>query len=160
MVVADDKLDAAEAVSLQPGKKLGPARPALAVSELDRQDLAPAILVDRHPNKNGLAGDDPGFAYLFVARVEDQIGVALVDPPPGNAFSPGSSPGDLLIALIDEAEKLCPAQPLGHRFNAAFAGLRGGELLMPASATLERGTGVLGHIFAVHDLSYIRSSGR
>jgi len=44
--------------------------------------LAPAILVERCRNKDGLADDDPGFAHLFVARVEDQKEVAL--EPPGN----------------------------------------------------------------------------
>ena len=48
----------------------------------------------------------PASRTFFVARVEDEIAVALVEPTRANAFSPRSSPGDLLIALIDEAEKL------------------------------------------------------
>jgi hypothetical protein len=70
-----------------------------AVGEIDRQGSAPAILVDRHRNKNGLAGDD--LAHLFVARVEDQIGVALVEPPPGKRVQSRIKSG----GLVDRADR-------------------------------------------------------
>jgi hypothetical protein len=72
-----------------------------AVGEIDRQGSAPAILVDRHRNKNGLAGDDLGFAHLFVAPVEDQIGVALVEPPPGKRVQSRIKSG----GLVDRADR-------------------------------------------------------
>src|SRR6516165_4936286 len=74
MMVGDDKLDAGETARLQPGEELAPARPALAVGKLDREDLPPTVLVDRHRNQHGLADDDPGLAHLLVARVKDQVG--------------------------------------------------------------------------------------
>src|SRR6202011_6340326 len=103
MIVGDDELDTGEAARPEPREEITPARPALAIGQLDRQDLTPAILINRHRNQHCLADDDPGLAHLLVARVEDQIGVALGEPPLGKALSRSSS--DLLIALIEEAEK-------------------------------------------------------
>jgi hypothetical protein len=71
MIVGDDELDAGEAAGFQPREEVAPARSALAIGELDRQDLAPAILVDRHRHQDRLADDDSGLAHLLVARVED-----------------------------------------------------------------------------------------
>jgi len=79
-VVADDKLDAGEVVSSSARKKLGPARPALGLASSIR--LAPAILVERCRNKDGLADDDSVLAHPFVARADDEKEVAL--EPPGN----------------------------------------------------------------------------
>jgi hypothetical protein len=46
---------------------------ALAVGELDRQDLAAAVPVDPDRDQHRLAGDHAGLAHPLVARVEDQI---------------------------------------------------------------------------------------
>src|SRR5579884_449342 len=80
VIVGDDELDAGEPTRLQAGQEIAPARPALAVRQLDRQDLAPAVLVNRHRHQHSLADNDPGLAHLLVARIQDQIGIALVEP--------------------------------------------------------------------------------
>ena len=106
MVVGDDELDPVQAALLEPEQEVAPARPALPVGELDPQHAAPAILADRHRDQHRLAADDPGLAHPLVARVEDQIGIVLLEPPAGEMARLASS--RLLIALMLEAEKLWP----------------------------------------------------
>jgi hypothetical protein len=45
VIVGDHELDAMEAARLEPRKEVPPARPALTIGELDRQDLAAAVPV-------------------------------------------------------------------------------------------------------------------
>ena len=83
MIVADDELDAGETAGFQPREKVAPARSALAIGELHRQDLPSAILVDSHRHQHRLADNDPGLTHPLVARVEDQIGITLIEPSLG-----------------------------------------------------------------------------
>jgi hypothetical protein len=43
MIVGHDKFDAVQTARLRPQQEIAPARPALAVGELDRQYLAPRV---------------------------------------------------------------------------------------------------------------------
>ena len=117
MVVADDKLDADEPAGFERQEKVAPARSALAIGELDCQDLAPAVFVDRHRDQHRLADDDPGLAHLLVACIEDQIGIVLAQPPLGKR------PQTLVERFVDRADRGCgktvAAQRLGHRLDLA-----------------------------------------
>ena len=99
MIVADDKLDPGQPARLQSDKKIAPTRSALPVGQLDRQDLPPAILVDRHRNQHRLTGDDPGLAHLLITRVEDQVRVALAQPPLGKRLEA------VVERLVDRADR-------------------------------------------------------
>jgi hypothetical protein len=74
VVVGHDKLDAMETASLEPQQEIPPARPPLAVGELDRQNLAATVPVNADRNQHRLADDDAGFAHPLVTGVEDQTG--------------------------------------------------------------------------------------
>jgi hypothetical protein len=116
-MIRDDKLDAGETASLEPAEKVAPARVALAVGQLDRQDLPPAVLVNRHRHKHRLADDDPGLAHFLIARIQDQIPVALAQPPLGKGLQA------LIERLVDRADRrgreAVPAQRLGQRHHVA-----------------------------------------
>jgi hypothetical protein len=62
-----------------------------------------------------LADDDPGLAHLLVARVEDQTGVVLIEPPLSKR------PQAVVERLVDRADRLSRepvfAQRFGHRFD-------------------------------------------
>jgi hypothetical protein len=75
VIVGDNEFDAMQTACLQPQQEIPPARPALAVGELDRQYLAAAVPVDADRDQHRLAGDHTGLAHPLIARVEDQIGV-------------------------------------------------------------------------------------
>jgi hypothetical protein len=49
VIIGDDEFDAVQTARLQPQQEIPPARSALAVGELDRQCLAPAVPVDADP---------------------------------------------------------------------------------------------------------------
>jgi len=83
VIVRDSKLDAEQATLFERQEKVAPARPALAVSEIDAKDLAPALAVDCHRDQHRLANDHPGLTHPLVAGVEDQIRKGLVQPPMG-----------------------------------------------------------------------------
>src|ERR1700731_1993775 len=106
MIVGHDKFDAMQTTGLQPEQEIAPARPALAVGELDRQHLTAAVPVDADRDQHRLAGDHAGLAHPLVARVEDQIGEGFGQWRPVNCARLSSS--RRLIALIEEAEKLWP----------------------------------------------------
>jgi hypothetical protein len=83
MVVGNDKLDAKQAALLQRQEKLAPARTALSAGEIDTDDLALPLTIDRHGDQYRLRYDDPGFAHLLVARVENQVRERLAQAPLG-----------------------------------------------------------------------------
>ena len=83
VIVRDDELDAKQSALVEHQEKIAPARPALAVGDIDPDDLASALAVDRHRDQHRLADDDPGLAYPLVARIQDQIGEGLAKPPLG-----------------------------------------------------------------------------
>ena len=117
MVVADDEFDASQPAAFERQEKVAPARPALAIGELDGQDLPPAILVDRHRDQHRLADDNPGLAHLLVACIEDQVGKVLIEPPLGKGTQA------LVEGLVDRADRrgreAVPAQYLGYRLDLA-----------------------------------------
>ncbi len=43
VIIGDDEFDAVQTTRLEPEQEIPPARPALAVGELDRQHLAPRV---------------------------------------------------------------------------------------------------------------------
>ena len=71
MIVGHDKFDAMQTTGLQPEQEIAPARPALAVGELDRQYLAAAVPVDADRDQHRLAGDHAGLAHSLVTRIQD-----------------------------------------------------------------------------------------
>lgn len=66
MVVGDDELDTGEPALAQAEEEVAPARPALAVGQLDAENLTAAVPVDADGDHDRLAGDDPGLAHLLV----------------------------------------------------------------------------------------------
>src|SRR5438270_897543 len=56
--IGDDELDTMQTAHLEPQQEYPPARSALALGELNRQDLAAAIPVDADRDQHGLADDD------------------------------------------------------------------------------------------------------
>jgi hypothetical protein len=73
VIVGHDELDAVQIARFEPQQKISPARAALAIGELDRQFLAPAVPVDADRDQHRPADDDAGLAHPFVARITDQI---------------------------------------------------------------------------------------
>src|SRR5690606_9982938 len=78
MVGGDDQLDALEPARLELDEDVLPGRAALAIGHLDGQDLAPPVPVNADRDQYRLACHDAGFAYLFVASVEDEVGERLL----------------------------------------------------------------------------------
>ncbi|GEM_PF-2869021 len=70
-----------QAALLEAGEKVPPTRPALAVGEVDAQDLAAPFPVDADCNQDGLRMDHVIHPNFFVTRIEDQIGKRLLKPP-------------------------------------------------------------------------------
>jgi hypothetical protein len=99
VIVGDDEFDPGQPPRLKCREGIASARPALSIGELDGENLAPAVLVDRHRNQHRLAENDPSLAHLLVTGVSPSADAR-------RRRSPSSS--DLLITLIDEAEKRCP----------------------------------------------------
>src|SRR6202048_5343906 len=62
VVISHYEFDAVETTRLEPQQEIPPARSALPVGELDRQNLAPAVPVDADRDQHRLAGDHAGFA--------------------------------------------------------------------------------------------------
>jgi hypothetical protein len=87
MIVRDDKLDAERATFFEPEQKITPAGPALAVGEIDAEDLAPTFAIDRHRDQHRLADADTSLTDLLVARIEDQIGERLIQTSSGKTPS-------------------------------------------------------------------------
>jgi hypothetical protein len=83
VVVRDHELDARETTLAQPQQELTPARAALPIGELDRQDAAPAIPADADRQQHRLAADHTGLAHALVAGIDDQIGAGLLEPAVG-----------------------------------------------------------------------------
>jgi len=74
VIVGHHEFNTVKTASLELSQKIPPARSALAIGELDRQHLAPAVPVDANCDQHRLARDHAGFAHSLVARVEDHIG--------------------------------------------------------------------------------------
>src|SRR5213080_1259180 len=73
VIVGDDKLDAVQTARLQSQQEIPPARSALAIGELDRHHLTPAVPVDADRDQHRLADNHAGLAHPLVARIQDQI---------------------------------------------------------------------------------------
>src|SRR6266702_5585710 len=72
VVIGHHEFDAVETTRLEPQQKIPPARSTLAVGELDRKNLAPAVPVDADRDQHRLARDDAGLAHPLVARVRSE----------------------------------------------------------------------------------------
>jgi hypothetical protein len=124
VIVRDDELDAEEATRLEPGEKVAPARPALAVREIDAEHLAPAFPVDADRDQYRLMLNRPGLADPLVARIEDQIGIGLAQPALGKRRQ---RPVEPRRRIADRrGREAVAAQLLGDRLDPR---LRGGRLL-------------------------------
>jgi hypothetical protein len=78
-----------------------------ALPESPGQHLAPPLPVHADRDQDSLTHDDTSLAHFLVARIENEIGIRLLQPSLARrAFSPASSV--LLIWLIDEAENEWP----------------------------------------------------
>src|SRR5215831_12179470 len=99
VIIGDHELDATETARLEPGKKIPPARPALTIGELDRQDLAAAVPVDADRDQNCLADDYPALAHPFIAGVEDQIGKGFGQGTAGKLRQTG------IQSLVDRTDR-------------------------------------------------------
>ena len=68
-------------------RETGPVYPSIRISAFHwgkswiRERVAP--FVDRHGDQHRLADDNAGLAHLLVARIEDQVGKVLIEPPLG-----------------------------------------------------------------------------
>jgi hypothetical protein len=75
MAVADGQIDPVQAPLLEFEQEVAPAAAAFAVGQLHTEHFAPAVPVDPDGDQNRPGADDAIFADLFVARVEDQVGI-------------------------------------------------------------------------------------
>ena len=80
VIVRHHKLDAVEAARLQPFHERRPARARLAVRQLDAEHLPPAFPVDPERNEHRLGLDHSVEADLRVARIQDHVGIGLLEP--------------------------------------------------------------------------------
>ena len=99
MVVGDDVLDAVKTALPECQEEVLPARLALTVGEVDAEHVAAALEVDADRHEYRLAGDHAGLPDLLVARVEDQVGEGLLQPPTGEGGKLG------VEALVDPADR-------------------------------------------------------
>jgi hypothetical protein len=83
MIVRDHQLEAEEPALAELQQEVAPARAALAVGELDREDAAPTGSADAERQQHRLAADHPGLAHPLVADIDDQMRAGLVETPPG-----------------------------------------------------------------------------
>ena len=117
MVVGDDELHAVEPPGFKAGDEGRPARARLSIRELHAQDLAPALAVDPDRDEDRLRLDHAVEPDLLVPRIEDQIGIRLVEPALGKA------PEQSLQALVDPADgarrERVPAQFFRHGLDLA-----------------------------------------
>jgi hypothetical protein len=104
MVVGDDELDSLQTAFAQAEQEVPPARPALAVGQLDAEDLAAAVEIDADGDQHRLPGDDAGLADPLVTGIEDQIGKGL-DQPPMRELRQA-----LVQSLVDPADPTGPAE--------------------------------------------------
>ena len=106
-----------ETARFEPQQEIPPTRPALAIGELDRQHLAPAVPVDANCDQYCLADDHAGFTNPLVARVEDQIGEGFGQRTAGELRQARIQP------LIDRTDRggreTVAAQLLGDRLHLA-----------------------------------------
>src|ERR1700732_331112 len=109
--VGHDKFDAMQTTGLQPEQEIAPARPALAVGELDRQHLTAAVPVDADRDQHRLAGDHAGLAHPLIARVEDQIGEGFGQGATGKLRQTRIQPLVHCTDRLLEAETYCPPTP-------------------------------------------------
>jgi hypothetical protein len=128
VIVRDDKLDPSESALHQPQQKFAPVQPALAIGQFDRADLPPAVAIHRNRDQHRLAENAPVPAHPLVAHIEDQIGVALAQPPLGKGAQ--ALVQARLMALMEGAEKLCP-----HKASATALTLRGDSSCLYISAS-------------------------
>jgi hypothetical protein len=90
----------------QPQEKVAPARAAFAIGQIDSQNLPPAFPVHGNRNQHRLADDDAAFADPLITGIQNEIRVGLLKAPLGKRLR--LSFRLLLMALIEDAEKLCP----------------------------------------------------
>src|SRR5579883_3600964 len=83
MVVRDSELDAVEPALLERQEEVAPARTALAVGELDGEDLSSTLPIDADCDQHRLALDHPRLTDPLVAGVEHEIGKGFLQPPLG-----------------------------------------------------------------------------
>ena len=96
MVVGDHQLDASQPAPRQTAQELGPEGLGLRGADRHAQDLAAALVVDRHRKGDGDRDDAPGLAHLHVGGVQPQVGPVALQGPLEEAV-------DLVVDL--------PAQP-------------------------------------------------
>src|SRR5690606_38137061 len=75
VMVAHDELHAVQPAIAKVGEKRLPARTALAVSQLDAQDVASSIVADANGHEHRAAANDPILAHPLVAGIEDEVGI-------------------------------------------------------------------------------------
>ena len=56
-----------------------PGRSALAIGDLDCQDLAAPVPVDADGDQDCLAQDNAALAHLLITRVQDEVGEGLFE---------------------------------------------------------------------------------
>jgi len=95
MIVSDDELDAVQTARLERQQEVPPARAALAIGELDRQDLTAPVPVDADRDQHRLADDHAALAHPFGAV--GVLGAALYNPIWLSAIANGR---DVAIALV------------------------------------------------------------
>src|SRR5512143_1794722 len=105
MIIGDHELHPVQAARLEPEQELAPARATFPIGQRHTQHLAAPFPVHRHRNQHRLAADYPALTHPLIAGIQDQ-GNASLSRRSAKAFNSPSS--FLTIALIAEAEKLCP----------------------------------------------------
>jgi Histidine kinase-like ATPase domain len=106
MRVGDGQLHADQAALDQTTQEAGPERLGLGLPDIDREDLAPAGLMDTMRDHERLVDDAPAVAHLLDLGVEEHIRVAALQRP-------GPERVDVLVQRRTDATDLAPgnAQP-------------------------------------------------
>lgn len=86
MVVADRLPDAAQPPSPEVEQEVPPARGAFPGGQFDPGEAAAARPVDANGDQHGPGADDTVFPDLFMAGVEDQVGILGFQRLAGEAF--------------------------------------------------------------------------
>src|SRR5215813_10730074 len=109
MTIGDDQLDAAQATAGELAQEAGPEGLGLGVTDIEAQNLAPAIAIDADRHDHGDWHDATFLANLHVGGVDPKIGPVALDRSVEEGFDPLvdllAEPADLALGDAAHAQR-------------------------------------------------------
>jgi hypothetical protein len=85
MIVADSEDDSPQSASFSGPEGTLPTRRTLPIGHLHAQHLAPAFPINPNGHQHGPGADHSVFPQLFIARIDNQIGIFALQLSPREA---------------------------------------------------------------------------